>query len=56
MASEKTIMDNRGFRELKAKEHIGFNAAYRYHCSYRLKYGDNPKHVVHPAYKKENLK
>ena len=51
--SERTIKQNCGFRELKAKESekVRYNAAWCYHCTYRSGYGDNPKHVIHPAYK-----
>lgn len=52
-ASARVSKANRGFRELKAKEHAGYNAAFRYHCYYRHLYGENPEREWHPAYKKE---
>ena len=46
-----SIKDNdRGFRELKAKAHAGFNAAYKYHCTYEPRFGPTPTHYRHPAY------
>ena len=51
MAVSKQIMDSdKGFRELKAKEHVGYNAGLRYHCTYLQKYGASPKNHTHPAY------
>ncbi|MDO5318676.1 MAG: hypothetical protein Q4G65_08630, partial [bacterium] len=43
---------NRAYMELKAKEHAGYNACFRYHCTYeRLpEYGPNPQRELHPAY------
>ncbi|MDO5319433.1 MAG: hypothetical protein Q4G65_12465 [bacterium] len=40
----------RGHMELKAKERINYNACFRYHCTYRGKYGANPVRELHPAY------
>ena len=48
-----SIKDNdRGFRELKAKAHAGYNAAFMYHCVYEHDpdYGANPVNHRHPAY------
>jgi len=39
-----------GFIEFKAKQHVGYNAAFRYHCTYQNKYGSNPQNHVHPAF------
>lgn len=44
-----TEADN-GYVELKAKEYVGWNAAYKYHCTYEQEYGPNPVNHHHPAY------
>ena len=41
---------DRGFVELKAKEYAGYNAAFKYHCTYESIYGPNPVNHHHPAY------
>ena len=41
---------DRGFVELKAKEYAGYNAAWKYHCTYEATYGPNPANYTHPAY------
>jgi hypothetical protein len=42
----------KGFRELKAKEFAGYNAAWKYHCVYERVpgWGSNPVNLHHPAY------
>ena len=35
----------RGFIELKAKEHVGYNAAWKYHCTYEKEYGQKPENL-----------
>ena len=51
MAVSRQIMaSDSGFRELKAKEHVGYNAGLRYHCTYLQKHGASPKNHTHPAY------
>ena len=51
MAVSRQIMESdKGFRELKAKEHAGYNAGWRYHCTYLQTYGPSPKNHTHPAY------
>ena len=42
--------NDRGFCEKIAKERAGFNAAWKYHCTYEAEYGPNPVNHVHPAY------
>ncbi len=41
---------NRAYMELKAKEHAGYNACWRYHCTYQKSFGANPQRLLHPAY------
>ena len=41
---------DRGFVELKAKAHAGYNAAWKSHCTYEQTYGATPKNHNHPAY------
>ena len=43
---------DRGFVEVKAKEHAGYNAAFKYHCTYEDEYGPAHQQInhVHPAY------
>ena len=48
--SREIVESNLGFRELKAKAHAGFNAAYKYHCTYEPRFGPTPTHYRHPAY------
>ena len=48
--SNEILEADSGFMELKAKEHVGYNAAFRYHCSYLQLYGASPANHVHPAY------
>ena len=31
--------------ELKAKEHVGYNAAWKYHCTYEKEYGQKPENL-----------
>jgi len=45
---------DRGLIELKAKEYAGYNAAFRYHCTYQLEFGANPQDHVHPAFEGNN--
>lgn len=45
--SNRVIRNSRGFRELKAKQEIGYNAAWRYHCTYQKIYGQNPQREKH---------
>ena len=44
---------NRAYMELKAKDHVNYNACWRYHCTYEREqgYGPNPQRVLHPAYR-----
>ncbi len=35
----------RGFIELKAKEHVGYSAAWKYHCTYEKEYGQKPENL-----------
>ena len=49
--SRSIYRDRRGFREWKAKEHAGYNAAFKYHCTYQDKYGESPTNIVHDAYR-----
>ena len=52
IAVSRTIWEaDRGFRELTVKEHVDYNAAYRYHCTYQNVYGSQPVNNVHPAYR-----
>ena len=48
--SNKIMLLDKGFVELTAKAHVGYNAAFRYHCTYQNVYGENPVNHVHPAY------
>jgi hypothetical protein len=45
---------DKGFMEVKAKAHAGYNAAWKYHCTYRTKpgYGEESAQTDHrhPAY------
>ncbi len=43
-------MNSSGYAELKAKQHAGYNAAFKYHCVYEPIDGPNPINHVHPAY------
>lgn len=45
------LRSNRGYMELKCKEHVGYNAAWRYHCTYQNEYGTSPLRVLHPAFR-----
>lgn len=46
-----SLSSNELYRELTAKEHIGYNAAFRYHCTYAKRPGGaNPERIRHPAY------
>jgi hypothetical protein len=49
-ASNNIFDNDRGFIELKAKEHAGYNAAYTYECTYLSTHGANPTNHHHPAY------
>jgi len=48
--SSQIWLDDRGFYELKAKEHAGYNAAWKYHCTYEDLWGAAPENNEHPAY------
>jgi len=48
--SDQIWNSDRGFREVKAKEHAGYNAAFRYDCTYKNVYGTSPQNNDHPAY------
>ncbi|MCA1809705.1 MAG: hypothetical protein LC725_09700 [Lentisphaerae bacterium] len=48
--SEEIILADHGFVELKAKEYVNYNAAFKYHCTYEPIYGPNPTNHHHPAY------
>ena len=53
IVQSKLVMDkhsNVGYMEKKAKEHVGYNAAFRYHCYYQERYGENPRRELHPAW------
>lgn len=41
---------NSFFREIKAKEYAGYNAAWKYHCTYLKEGGANPILHKHPAF------
>lgn len=49
--SDQIVRVNRGYAEKKAKEHVGYNAAFRYHCTYQREYSENPIRILHPAYR-----
>ena len=49
--SKSLYKGRRGFREMMAKEHAGYNAAFKYHCTYKGIYGDNPTNIIHDAYR-----
>ena len=34
-----------GFIEINAKEEAGYNAAWKYHCTYEELFGENPVNV-----------
>lgn len=38
----ETWENDEGFCEYKAKEHVGYNAAWKYHCTYEFEYGNHP--------------
>ena len=48
--SNEVMNGDIGFMELKVKEHVNYNAAFRYHCTYLDTYGMSPTNHVHPAY------
>ena len=43
-------MLDRGFVEMTAKAHAGYNAAFTYHCTYERFYGPTPTNHHHRAY------
>ena len=43
MACSEIWNAERGFIELKAKEHAGYNAAWKYHCTYEEEFGSSPQ-------------
>ena len=52
--SNQIMGSDKGFRELKVKERVRYNAGWRYHCTYLQTYGSSPKDHTHPAYINNN--
>ena len=41
----------RNFIEYHAKNHAGYNAAWKYHCAYGLGSETEPSNEIHPAFR-----
>ena len=49
--SREIVIMNRAYAEKKAKEHVGYNAAFRWHCTYQHVYPYEPVRTLHPAFR-----